>query len=74
MRKYVLRYRKDTLHYLDGARRTIDGHRKIMLALRLRDPNLCEGVMRDHIREAKEDALQAMFPETKELNGKEVTG
>ena len=57
-----------------GARRTIDGHRKIMLALRLRDPNLCEGVMRDHIREAKEDALQAMFPETKELNGKEVTG
>ena len=74
MRRYVVRYRKDTLHYLDGARRTIDGHRKIMLALRLRDPNLCEGVMRDHIREAKEDALQAMFPETKELNGKEVTG
>jgi DNA-binding GntR family transcriptional regulator len=42
MRRYVLRYRKDTLHYLDGAKRTIDGHRKIMMALRLKDPDLCE--------------------------------
>ncbi len=61
MRKYVLRYRKDTLHYLDGAKRTIDGHRKIMMALRLRDPDLCERVMREHIRQAKEDALQSLF-------------
>jgi len=63
MRKYVLRYRKDTLHYLDGARRTIDGHRKIMMALRLKDPDLCERIMREHIREAKEDAMQSLFPE-----------
>lgn len=64
IRKYVLRYRKGTLHYLDGARRTIDGHRKIMMALRLKDPDLCERIMRDHIQEAKEDALQTLFPET----------
>jgi len=63
MRKYVLRYRKDTLHYLDGAKRTIDGHKKIMLALRLKDPDLCERIMREHIREAKEDAIQSLFPE-----------
>ena len=61
MRKYVLRYRKDTLQTLDGAKRSIEGHRKIMLALRLKDPDLCERIMREHIRESKEDALQAIF-------------
>lgn len=61
MRKYVLRYRKDTLHDLPGAKRTIEGHRKIMLTLRLRDPDLCERVMREHIQEAKGDALHGYF-------------
>jgi DNA-binding GntR family transcriptional regulator len=61
MRKYVLRYRKDTLQYPDGGKRAIEGHRKIMLALRLHDPELCERVMREHIKEAKEDALQTLF-------------
>ena len=61
MRKYVLRYRKDTLQYPDGGKRAIEGHRKIMLALRLRDPELCERIMREHIKEAREDALQTLF-------------
>lgn len=61
MRKYVLRHRKDTLRYPDGGKRAIAGHRKIILALRLRDPDLCERVMREHIQEAKEDALQSLF-------------
>ena len=56
-RKYVLRYRKDSLHYLDGAKKTIDGHRKILLAISLKDPDLCERVMREHVKEAKEEAL-----------------
>jgi DNA-binding GntR family transcriptional regulator len=64
MRKYVLRHRKDTLRYPDGGKRAIEGHRKIMLALRLRDPDLCERIMREHIREAKEDALQSLFGKT----------
>ena len=62
-RKYALRYRKNTLQYLNGARRTIDGHRKIILALKLKDPNLCEQVMRKHIEEAKEDALKTIVEE-----------
>jgi DNA-binding GntR family transcriptional regulator len=64
IRKYVLRYRKDTLRYPDGGKRTIEGHRKIMMSLRLRDPDLCERVMREHIQEAKEDALQTIFEKT----------
>jgi len=58
MRKYVLRYRKDTLQNLGAGKRTMDGHRQILLALKLKDPELCERVMRIHIRQSKEDALQ----------------
>ena len=58
MRKYVLRYRKDTLQSLGAAKRASDGHRQILLALTLKDPELCERVMRTHIRQSKEDALQ----------------
>jgi DNA-binding GntR family transcriptional regulator len=58
MRKYVLRYRKDTLQYLGAAKRAIDGHRQILLALRLKECDLCERVMRIHIQQSKEDALQ----------------
>ena len=57
MRKLVLRYRKETLQSVAGAQRTLDGHRKILLALRLKDPELCEKTMREHIKLAQEDAL-----------------
>ena len=60
MRKYVLRHRKDTLRYPDGGRRAVEGHKKILLALRLRDPELCERIMRDHIKEAMDDAIQSL--------------
>ena len=61
VRKYALRYREDTLQYPDGGRRALDGHHKIVMALQLKDPDLCERVMREHIQEAKEDALQFLF-------------
>jgi len=59
MRKYVLRYRKDTLQSLAAAKRAGDGHRQIMLALKIKDPELCERGMRIHIRQSMDDALQA---------------
>ena len=68
MRKYVLRYRKNTLKYLDGGKRAIEGHKKIVLALRLKDPDLCERVMREHIQQSKDDALQATFDKTQDAN------
>lgn len=61
IRKFVLRYRKDTLKYLDGGKRAVEGHKKIIMALQLKDPDLCERVMREHIHEAKDDALQSLF-------------
>jgi len=65
IRENVLRYRRNTLKSPDGARRTLDGHRKILLALRLRDPDLCERTMREHIMQAKKDALQTLSGECK---------
>jgi DNA-binding GntR family transcriptional regulator len=59
MRKYVLRYRKSTLQHLGAGKRALNGHRQIILSLKLRDPELCERVMRHHVREAEEDALSA---------------
>ncbi len=67
MRQYVLRYRKNTLQYPDGGGRTVDGHRKILMALRLQDPDLCERLMREHIQQSKKDALQFLFQDDKEV-------
>jgi DNA-binding GntR family transcriptional regulator len=64
IRKYVMRYRKDTLRYPDGGRRAVEGHKKILLALRLKDPELCERVMREHIKEAMDDAIQSLSGKT----------
>ena len=61
MRKYVLRYRKDTLQYLGAAKRASDGHRQILLALKLKEPELCERVMRTHIRQSKEVLITTLF-------------
>lgn len=63
MRNNVLRYRINTLHYPHGGRKAIDGHRKIVLSLRLGDPDLCERLMREHIQEAEADALRFLFKE-----------
>ena len=64
-RKYVLRYRKDSLHYLEEASKTIDGNRKILLAISLKDPDLCERLMRGNIKEAKEEALHKISEKLK---------
>lgn len=61
IRKNVLRHRKDTLRHPEGVRRSVEGHKKIVMALQLRDPDLSERVMREHIQEAREDALLARF-------------
>jgi DNA-binding GntR family transcriptional regulator len=67
MRQYVLRYRKNTLETPKGGSRTVNGHRTIVLALRLRDADLCERVMREHIQQSKADALQFLFESPKEV-------
>jgi DNA-binding GntR family transcriptional regulator len=64
MRDYILRYRKDTLGTLRAAKRSIFGHKKILMALDLKDPVLCEQVMRAHIYEAEADTAYVSSAET----------
>lgn len=61
MREYILRYRKDSLDNLHAAERSISGHKKILLALELNDPVLCEHVMRTHVYEAQADAAYSPY-------------
>lgn len=58
MRDYVVRYRKNTLITKESAWRSVEGHKKILLALELGDRNLCEQLMRSHVKEAQQDAMQ----------------
>jgi len=64
MRKYVLMYRRDTLESPDGAKEAVEGHRRIVMALGLRDQDLCERMMRHHIQQARANALQSLFGKT----------
>jgi DNA-binding GntR family transcriptional regulator len=61
MKEHMLKYRKHTLYYLDIAKRTIAGHKKILIALQTRDPDLCEYMMRKHIMDAKDNAISITF-------------
>jgi DNA-binding GntR family transcriptional regulator len=61
MKDHVLRYRKQTLMHSDRAQKSINAHKKLIFALNTKDPNLAEYVMRIHIEESKEDALEINF-------------
>jgi len=61
MKDHILRYRKQTLTHMDRAEKSINAHKKILFALKTKDPNLTEYLMRIHIQESKEDALQINF-------------
>jgi DNA-binding GntR family transcriptional regulator len=61
MKDHILRYRKQTLMQFDRARKSINAHKKIIFALKTRDPNLTGYLMRIHIQESKEDALEINF-------------
>lgn len=60
MRRYAFRYRRSTGPVVDGGHRTVEGHRRIVMALRFRDPDLCECAMREHIRQPQPDPVQPL--------------
>jgi DNA-binding GntR family transcriptional regulator len=59
MRRYAFRYGENAQPESDAGRRTVEGHRRILTALRLRDPDLCERTMREHIHGSRHDSLRA---------------
>ena len=65
LREYVLRYRSATLRFPGGADRSLKGHAKVILALEIGDPDLCERIMRDHVAGAKDDAIRHLMERKK---------
>jgi len=61
MKDHINKYRKQTLMHFDKAQKSISAHRKIIFALETKDPNLVEYLMRIHIQESKEDAMEINF-------------
>lgn len=61
MKDHILRYRKQTLMHFDRAQKSIIAHKKIVFALKTKDPNVTEYLMRIHIQESKEDAMEINF-------------
>jgi DNA-binding GntR family transcriptional regulator len=58
LRQYAFRYCESRQAGPDGNRRTVEEHRRILAALRFRDPDLCEYAMREHIQRSRGDRLQ----------------
>ena len=55
MRQYAFRYRENEEPEPQAGRWTVEGHRRILMALRFHDADLCECAMREHIRHAPGD-------------------
>ena len=70
MKEHMLRYRKSALYYLDMAERTVFGHKNLLFALQLRDPDLCEYMMQKHIMESKTNAIRITFGDHQNLGKK----
>ena len=69
MRQYVFRYGEGTPPSVEDGRWTVEGHRRILTALRFRDPDLCECAMREHIRRSQGNGLR---PEADPFHGSAV--
>jgi DNA-binding GntR family transcriptional regulator len=52
MRQYACRYRENAQPEPESGRWTVEGHRRILMALRFHDADLCECAMRDHIQQS----------------------
>ena len=60
MREYTLKYRRHAIIRRQGVERSISGHKRILLALELKDPLLCERIMRTHVSEARNDYFNSL--------------
>ncbi|MFH1116399.1 MAG: GntR family transcriptional regulator [Pseudomonadota bacterium] len=64
LRRHMLLYRVESLYVPDSALRGIQGHWKIVEALKDRDENRVSQAMRDHLHQSKSDIYRYAFPES----------
>ncbi|MGO9116814.1 MAG: GntR family transcriptional regulator [Desulfomonilaceae bacterium] len=66
LRKHMLRYRIESLYLPETALRAIQGHRRILEALKASDESGLERAMRNHLEQSKIDTHRYAFGKTEE--------
>jgi len=66
LRKHMLRYRIESLYLPETALRAIQGHRRILEALKASDERGLEIAMRDHLEQSKIDTQRYAFGKSEE--------
>jgi len=66
LRKHMLRYRIESLYLPETALRAIQGHRRILEALKASDESGLERAMRNHLEQSKIDTHRYAFEKTEE--------
>jgi GntR family transcriptional regulator, rspAB operon transcriptional repressor len=66
LRKHMLRYRIESLYLPETALRAIQGHRRILEALKASDESGLEEAMRNHLEQSKIDTRRYAFGKTEE--------
>jgi GntR family transcriptional regulator, rspAB operon transcriptional repressor len=66
LRKHMLRYRIESLYLPETALRAIQGHRRILEALKASDEPGLEKAMRDHLEQSKIDTRRYAFGKSEE--------
>ncbi len=64
LRRHMLLYRVESLYLTDTALRAIEGHRRIVEALRNQDEDKVAHAIREHLHQSKSDIHRYAFPES----------
>lgn len=64
LRRHMLRYRIESIYFIDNVLRAIDGHKGILRAIEKRDLKEVHSAIRHHMEQSKKDVLRYAFRET----------
>jgi DNA-binding GntR family transcriptional regulator len=64
LRRHMLRYRVQSIYSIDNVLRAIDGHKRILRAIKKRNLEEINEAIRHHMEQSKKDILRYAFKET----------
>jgi DNA-binding GntR family transcriptional regulator len=65
IRRYMLRYRIQSIYTMDNVRRAIDGHKAVLKAIENGDKKAAQRALRAHIKQSEKDILYFGFKDKK---------
>jgi len=67
LRRHMLRYRSRSIFLKDVVLRAIEGHKRILEAIRTGDPQKVNGAVSSHLEQSKEDTVRYVFREESKI-------